>query len=218
MAKLGYRTIDEMIGQADRLKMRKSIKHWKATSLDFSDLLHRPNVDHDAPHTGTQDHGLEKALDMRLLELAEPALERGERVRIDLPIENMNRTVGDDPRLRGQPEIRTRGTAGRHDRDRLHGFGGTEPRGLAPEGHHDQGRGRRERLSGKGLSGGAYRARAGRTPGSTRQEHHRRQRAALRRNRRRGLLPRRRRASASACGTRGRTRSSRASAITAAST
>jgi len=94
MAKLGYRTMDAMIGQVDRLEMRKSINHWKASGLDFSDLLFKPDVPHDQRHTGKQDHGLERALDMRLLDLAEPALERGEKVRIELPIENTNRTVG----------------------------------------------------------------------------------------------------------------------------
>jgi glutamate synthase domain-containing protein 3 len=94
MAKLGYRTMDEMIGQVDRLRMRKSINHWKASSVDLSALLFQPDVPYDRHHTGKQDHGLERALDMKLLELAEPALERGEKVRIELPIENTNRTVG----------------------------------------------------------------------------------------------------------------------------
>jgi glutamate synthase domain-containing protein 2/glutamate synthase domain-containing protein 3 len=94
MAKLGYRTMNEMIGQADRLEMRKSINHWKASGIDLSELLFRPDVPYDLYNTGTQEHGLEKALDMQLLELAEPALARGEKVRIELPIENINRTVG----------------------------------------------------------------------------------------------------------------------------
>jgi glutamate synthase (ferredoxin) len=74
--------------------MREGITHWKAKHVDLSGLLHRPDVDHDIRHTSTQDHGLDEALDHKLLELAEPALERGERVEIDLPIENINRTVG----------------------------------------------------------------------------------------------------------------------------
>jgi glutamate synthase domain-containing protein 3 len=94
MAQLGYRTMDEMIGQVDRLRMRKSINHWKASSIDLSALLFQPDVPYDRRHTGKQDHGLDRALDMKLLELAEPAIERGERVRIELPIENTNRTVG----------------------------------------------------------------------------------------------------------------------------
>jgi glutamate synthase domain-containing protein 2/glutamate synthase domain-containing protein 1/glutamate synthase domain-containing protein 3 len=94
MAKLGYRTMNEMIGQVDRLQMRKSINHWKASGIDLSDLLYSPDVPYDRHHTGPQDHGLDRALDMRLLELAEPALERREKVRIELPIQNTNRTVG----------------------------------------------------------------------------------------------------------------------------
>ena len=94
MAKLGYRKMNEMIGQVERLETRKSINHWKASCLDLSDLLYKPDLAHDVHHTGKQDHGLEKALDMKLLELAEPALERGEKVRIELPIKNINRTVG----------------------------------------------------------------------------------------------------------------------------
>ena len=94
MAKLGYRTMNEMVGQSQRCRMRDDIQHWKARHIDLSDLLHRPDVDADIYHTGVQDHGLEGALDHRLLELAAPALERGEKVEIDLPIENTNRTVG----------------------------------------------------------------------------------------------------------------------------
>ena len=94
MAKLGYRRFDDMIGQSQRLRMRDGITHWKAKGLDFSELFHRPEVDFDVHHTGTQDHGLDEALDMKLLELAAPALERGEPVEIELPIGNVNRTVG----------------------------------------------------------------------------------------------------------------------------
>ncbi len=94
MAKLGYRHLEEMIGHANRLKMKENITHWKARHVDLSDLFFRPDGEHDIRHTGTQDHGLENALDMQLLELAEPALERGEKVKIDLPIINTDRTVG----------------------------------------------------------------------------------------------------------------------------
>ena len=94
MAKLGYRTMNEMIGQSQRCRMRDDIQHWKAQHVDLTDLLHRPDVDADIYHTGVQDHGLDKALDHRLLELAAPALESGQSVEIELPIENTNRTVG----------------------------------------------------------------------------------------------------------------------------
>ena len=94
MATLGYRRLEDMIGHADRLKKRPDINHWKARHIDLSDLFFRPDRDHDIRHTGSQDHGLEHALDNQLLELAAPALERGEKVQIDLPIVNTNRTVG----------------------------------------------------------------------------------------------------------------------------
>jgi len=94
MAQLGYRTMDEMIGQSQRLRTREGITHWKAKSIDLSSLFFRPDVPHDILHTGGQDHGLEAALDFKLLELAAPALERGEPVEVTLPILNTNRTVG----------------------------------------------------------------------------------------------------------------------------
>ncbi len=96
MAQLGFRTIDEMVGRVDRLDAREAIDHWKARGIDLSQILHRPEVPPDvATHcVTTQDHGLEKALDNRLIELAQPALEKGEPVEITLPIRNINRTVG----------------------------------------------------------------------------------------------------------------------------
>jgi glutamate synthase (ferredoxin) len=96
MAQLGFRKFDEMIGRSDLLDMTRAIDHWKAQGLDLSAILYRPEVPDDwATHCVTeQDHGLDKALDQELLKLAEPALERGEKVTIELPIRNVNRTVG----------------------------------------------------------------------------------------------------------------------------
>ncbi len=96
MAELGVRTINELIGRADLLDTKKSIEHWKARGLDFSRIFHLPDIPADVPryNTESQDHGLEKALDHRLIELAQPALERGEKVSIDMPIRNINRTAG----------------------------------------------------------------------------------------------------------------------------
>jgi glutamate synthase domain-containing protein 2/glutamate synthase domain-containing protein 3 len=94
MAALGYRKVDEMIGQAQRLRMRDGIEHWKARHVDLADLFHRPDLEADIHHTGSQNHGLEGALDHKLLELAAPALENGEKVEISLPVGNTNRTVG----------------------------------------------------------------------------------------------------------------------------
>ena len=97
MAKLGFRTINEMVGRVDRLEVNKAVGHWKAKGLDYSKILFRPNVGADV---GTycqqgQDHGLDKALDnTHLLKLCAPALERGEKVVVNLPIKNTNRVVG----------------------------------------------------------------------------------------------------------------------------
>jgi len=96
MAQMGVRKIDELTGRADLLDMRKGIEHWKAKGLDYSRIFHCPEMLPGDPvlHCESQDHGLSKALDNKLIELVSPALERGESVRIDLPILNSNRTVG----------------------------------------------------------------------------------------------------------------------------
>jgi glutamate synthase (NADPH/NADH) large chain len=96
MAQLGVRKLDELIGRADLLEMRKGVEHWKAQGLDFSRVFQVPQMPASVArhHRETQDHGLEKALDNRLIELAQPALERGRKVAIDMPIRNINRTVG----------------------------------------------------------------------------------------------------------------------------
>jgi glutamate synthase domain-containing protein 2/glutamate synthase domain-containing protein 1/glutamate synthase domain-containing protein 3 len=97
MAKLGFRTIDEMVGRVDRLDTRAAIAHWKAKGLDFSTILHKPEVPkHVKTHCeASQDHGIEQSLDMTtLLEACKPALEQKKPVTLDLPIRNINRTVG----------------------------------------------------------------------------------------------------------------------------
>jgi len=96
MAQLGIRKFDDLIGRVDLLDMKKGIEHWKARGLDYSRIFYRPNVPTSVPrlHTESQDHGLDKALDNQLIELARPALEKGEKVRIELPVRNINRTVG----------------------------------------------------------------------------------------------------------------------------
>jgi glutamate synthase domain-containing protein 3 len=96
MASLGFRTMNEMVGRADRLRTRTSGANWKAERLDFSDVLH---VAEPRPGVGLfkcvpQDHGLEKALDNKLIELCEPALARREPVSHSMPIKNVDRTVG----------------------------------------------------------------------------------------------------------------------------
>ncbi len=96
MAQLGVRTLNELIGRTELLDTRKGIEHWKAKGLDFSRIFATPPMPADVArfHNEKQTHGLEKALDNRLIELARPALERGEKVAIETPIRNINRTVG----------------------------------------------------------------------------------------------------------------------------
>jgi len=96
MAQLGVRRFSELIGRTDLLDMKKGIEHWKAKGLDFSRIFKMPDMPADVARYNSekQNHGLEKALDNRLIELARPALERGEKVSIDMPIRNGNRTVG----------------------------------------------------------------------------------------------------------------------------
>jgi glutamate synthase (ferredoxin) len=97
MARLGFRTIEEMVGRTDRLEAHRAVNHWKARGLDFANILYQPDV---GPEVGRfcqqkQDHGIDRSLDMtRLLELCRPAIDRGEKVIAELPIRNVNRVVG----------------------------------------------------------------------------------------------------------------------------
>ena len=96
LAELGFRTIEEVIGHAEVLDTIEAVGHWKAAGLDLSPILHQPDLPAGtALHcTTTQDHGLDRALDVQLIELAQPALERGEHVSAQLEVRNVNRTVG----------------------------------------------------------------------------------------------------------------------------
>ena len=96
MAQLGIRKFDELIGRADLLDTRKGIAHWKARGLDFSRVLHQPVVPADVArhHTESQDHGLQRALDVKLIQKCLPAIERGEKVQFMEEARNLNRSVG----------------------------------------------------------------------------------------------------------------------------
>jgi glutamate synthase domain-containing protein 2/glutamate synthase domain-containing protein 1/glutamate synthase domain-containing protein 3 len=96
MAQLGIRRFDELIGRADLLDMKKGIAHWKAKGLDFSRLLAQPAAPAEVPrlHVEVQDHGLGKALDMSLIEKCQPALRKGEKVKLLENARNVNRSVG----------------------------------------------------------------------------------------------------------------------------
>ncbi len=96
LAELGFRTLEEAIGHADVLDIEQAVDHWKAAGLDLTPVLHVPELaEGTARHnTTTQDHGLDKALDNELVALAKDALEKGEPVRAQVKVRNVNRTVG----------------------------------------------------------------------------------------------------------------------------
>ena len=156
MAQLGFRSLAEMVGRTDVLEPKAAIDHWKAKGLDLSPILHQPEV---GPEVGrycqmAQDHGLEHSLDMTtLLELCEPAIERGETVTATLPIHNINRVVGT---ILGN-EITKRHWEGLpEDTIRLHfqGSAGQSFGAFVPKGVTLELEGEANDYLGKGLSGG----------------------------------------------------------------
>ena len=97
MATLGFRSIPDMVGRTDLLEMRKALAHFKARGLDYSRILYQPDVGPDVGRFAQipQDHGIQDSMDVKvLLDLAKPALEKGEKVVANLPIRNVNRVVG----------------------------------------------------------------------------------------------------------------------------
>jgi glutamate synthase (NADPH/NADH) large chain len=96
MAQLGIRKFDDLIGRSDLLDTKKAISHWKAKGLDFTKVFFQPAVPADVPrlHVSTQDHGLEKALDHKLIAKAKAAIEKGEKVQFMEDVRNVNRSVG----------------------------------------------------------------------------------------------------------------------------
>ncbi|WP_407665409.1 glutamate synthase-related protein [Methylovorus mays] len=96
MANMGIRKFEDLIGRADLLDMQAGIDHWKASGLDFTKVFHQPKVDETVSRRNneTQDHGLVKALDNKLIAQAGNAVEKGEKTVIETPIVNTNRTVG----------------------------------------------------------------------------------------------------------------------------
>jgi glutamate synthase (NADPH/NADH) large chain len=156
LAELGFRSLQEAVGRVDILDARSAVDHWKAAGLDISPLLHIPEKPFGgALHsTVSQDHGLDKALDNSLIQLCEGALEDGRPVWLEMPIRNVNRTVGT---MLGYEVTRRYGAVGLPDDTislRFTGsagqsFGAFVPRGmtLTLEGDVND-------YTGKGLSGG----------------------------------------------------------------
>jgi len=156
MARLGFRTINEMVGRVDKLELRKAIDHWKAKGLDYSGILYRPEV---GPEVGTycqmkQDHLLDKCLDNReILKQAQPAITNGQSVCIDLPIINTDRVVGT---ITGAEISRKHGPDGLHEdtvRINLTGSAGQSLGAFCPKGMTFTVVGDTNDYLGKGLSG-----------------------------------------------------------------
>ena len=124
LAALGFRSIEEAVGHVEVLQARQAIDHWKAQGLDLEPILHWVDTDGPLHRITHQDHGLDTKLDVKLIELAQPALTDGELVRADLAVRNVDRTVGTilghevtkATRGKGLPEntidLTLRGTAG----------------------------------------------------------------------------------------------------------
>jgi glutamate synthase (NADPH/NADH) large chain len=156
LARLGFRSLDEAIGRVELLDTAAAVEHWKAAGLDLAPVLHVPDLGAAAArHAVTgQDHGLDRALDNTLIQLAEGALADGTPVRLELPVRNVNRTVGtmlgyEVTRRWGGPglpddtiDISLRGSAGQS-------FGAFLPRGVTLRLAGDA-----NDYLGKGLSGG----------------------------------------------------------------
>jgi glutamate synthase (NADPH) large chain len=157
LAQLGYRSLEEVVGRVELIDVDEAVDHWKARGLDFSAILHKPDMGPDVPTrcVAKQDHGIDRSLDVtQLLPLCRDALENGTPVELDLPIRNINRTVGT---VLGSEVTRRYGGNGLPDDTiRIHfrgsagmSFGAFLPRGitLTLEGDAND-------YSGKGLSGG----------------------------------------------------------------
>jgi glutamate synthase (NADPH/NADH) large chain len=156
LAQLGFRTLAEAIGQAELLDASAAVSHWKAAGLDLEPVLHVPPLSPDAARhcVSSQDHGLDKALDNTLILLAEGALTDGMPVKLELPVRNVNRTVGT---MLGSVLTRRFGGAGLPDNTvdvALTGSAGQSLGAFLPHGITLRLRGDANDYLGKGLSGG----------------------------------------------------------------
>jgi glutamate synthase (NADPH) large chain len=156
LAQLGFRSVQEAIGHVEALDVRAAVDHWKASGLDLSPILAPPENPYGQTffHSVGQDHGLDRALDQELIERCRPAIDDGRPVAVELPIRNVNRTVGTllgsavtaawggDGLPDGTIDIHLRGSAGQS-------FGAFVPRGITLRLEGDA-----NDYVGKGLSGG----------------------------------------------------------------
>ncbi|MET4610597.1 glutamate synthase (NADPH/NADH) large chain [Rhodococcus sp. PvR044] len=157
LAELGFRTINEAVGQVDALDTTEALEHWKASKLDLSPILAKTEssfMDQDLYCTGSQDHGLEKALDQQLIAQSRAAIDSGQPVKFESKITNVNRTVGT---MLGHEVTKAYGGAGLPE-DTIditftgsagNSFGAFVPKGMTLRLHGDA-----NDFVGKGLSGG----------------------------------------------------------------
>jgi glutamate synthase (NADPH/NADH) large chain len=173
MARLGFRTMQEMIGHVEVLDTRAAVRHWKAKGLDISPILAVPQNPYGQTlhHSVAQDHDLAIALDQRLVAACEPAIERGERVSLDLAIKNVNRTVGT---MLGHAITKRHGGAGLPDGTvelRFRGSAGQSFGAFVPAGVTMVLEGDANDYVGKGLSGGRIVVRPDRRAGFDAEEN-----------------------------------------------
>ncbi len=154
LAKVGFKSLEEAIGQVELLDTKQAVEHWKASGLDLSPLLLAPSVPGNRKNTTSQEHGLGAALDNELIALSEPSLTKGEPVRIAKDVRNVNRTVGT---MLGAEVTRRFGAeglpAGTIDIT-LHGSAGQSLGAFIPQGLSLRLYGDSNDYVGKGLSGG----------------------------------------------------------------
>ncbi|MGA3235148.1 MAG: glutamate synthase large subunit, partial [Bryobacteraceae bacterium] len=156
MAQMGFRTFDEMVGRVDMLEARKVVDHWKAKDIDLSAILYNPPAPHRVARrcVEAQDHGLDQALDYKLIDNARDALENATPIEIKLPIRNVHRTVG--AMLSGEI-ARRYGSAGLPDdtiRFQFNGSAGQSFGAFLAKGVTLELEGDSNDYTGKGLSGG----------------------------------------------------------------
>ena len=156
LAELGFHSIEEAVGRVDCLDVNRAVNHWKGDGLDLSPILHVPTSPwkQDRFCSQSQDHGLDKALDQELIEKAQPALQEGTPVRFEIPVSNVNRTVGT---LLGHHLTKTYGGDGLPDNTidiEMTGSAGQSFGAFVPKGITLRLSGDANDYLGKGLSGG----------------------------------------------------------------
>ncbi|MBT7732504.1 MAG: glutamate synthase large subunit, partial [Rhodospirillaceae bacterium] len=156
MAKLGLRTIEEMVGRSDLIKMSGDINHWKAKGIDLSRILYKPEMDASVAthHVEEQDHGLDNALDHTLIKQSQPALESGKSVSINTKITNINRAFGTMLSGKVASKFGQQGLAENSIHIKAHGSAGQSLGAFLANGITIELEGDSNDYVGKGLSGG----------------------------------------------------------------